>query len=261
MAEKGAARIAGLARALDEAQRNARPVAQISTEKKPIALTDAYAVQAASITRRLRRGERRSGAKLGFTSRAKAAQMGVFDVIYGRLTDAMLLPDGSIVDLARFIHPRVEPEVAFLLAKPLRHPVSPAEAWAAVGGVAPALEIIDSRYENFKFSLADVVADNCSGAGYVLGQWHAPTVDISNLGMVLEFDGRAVEIGSSAAILGHPARSLVEAARFAAETGDRLEAGFVVMAGGATAAAALKPGTAVRVAVQHLGECGFRCKP
>ncbi|MGE0254574.1 MAG: 2-keto-4-pentenoate hydratase [Alphaproteobacteria bacterium] len=260
MAERKASRIAGFARTLDEAQRTARPVAQISTAKKPMELADAYAIQAAAIARRLRRGERRSGAKLGFTSRAKAAQMGVFDVIYGRLTDAMLLPDGGIVDLARFVHPRVEPEVAFLLARPLRHPVSPAEAMAAVGGIAPALEIIDSRYENFKFSLADVVADNCSGAGYVLGQWHAPTLDISNLGMVLEFDGRAVEIASSAAILGHPARSLVEAARFAAERGDRLEAGFVIMAGGATAAAALKPGLSVRVVAQHLGEAGFRCR-
>jgi len=136
--------------------------------------------------------------------------------------------------------------------------VSPAEAWAAVGGVAPALEIIDSHYENFKFSLADGVADNCSGAGYVLGQWHAPTVDIANLGTVLEFDGRAVEIGSSAAILGHPARSLVEAARFPAATGDRLEPGFIIMAGGATAAA-LRPGVSVRVAVQRLGEAGSRC--
>lgn len=163
MAEKGAARIAGLASALDEAQRNARPIAQFSTEKKPVALADAYAIQAAASARHLRRGERRRGAKLGFTSRAKAAQMGVFDVICGRLTDAILLPDGGMVDLARFIHPRVDPEVAFLLAKPLRYPISPAEAWAAVGGVAPELEIIDSRYENFKFSLADVVADDCSG--------------------------------------------------------------------------------------------------
>ncbi len=258
MAKLAAAQINKLATAVDGAARSANPIAQLSSRRGvKLSLEDAYRVQAASIARRRRRGERRSGVKMGFTSRAKAAQMGVFDLIYGRLTEAMLIADGGTLSLKDYIHPRVEPEVAFLLKSPMAGHLSPAEAMTHVEAVAPALEVIDSRYKDFKFSLTDVVADNCSSAAYVVGPWNRPDGDISNLGMVLSFNGRPVEIGSSAAILGHPARSLADAARFAAETGDTLEAGFVVLAGGATAAVALQPDTAVRLDVERLGTAGF----
>ncbi len=255
MAKLTAAQINTLAQAVDDATRAAKPVAQLSKRcGVKLSLDDAYRVQAASITRRR---ERRSGVKMGFTSRAKALQMGVSDLIYGRLTEAMLIADSGTLSLKDFIHPRVEPEVAFLLKSPMSGNLSPAEAMVHVEAVAPALEIIDSRYKDFKFSLTDVVADNCSSAAYVLGPWNRPDSDISNLGMVLTFNGRPVEIGSSAAIRGHPARSLADAARFADETGDTLETGFVVMAGGATAAVALTPDTAVHLEVEALGSTGF----
>ncbi len=258
MAKAATAQINTLAKAVDEATRSAKAITQLSNRRGvKLSLADAYRVQAASIARRRRRGERRSGVKMGFTSRAKAAQMGVSDLIYGRLTEAMLVADGGALSLADYIHPRVEPEIAFLLKSPMSGHLSPAEAMTHVEAVAPALEIIDSRYKDFKFSLSDVVADNCSSAAYVVGPWNRPDGDISNLGMVLAFNGRPVEIGSSAAILGHPARSLADAARFAAETGDTLEAGFVVLAGGATAAVALEADTAVRLDVERLGSVGF----
>ena len=250
--------INSLARALDEATRSAKAIGQLSKRRgTTLSLADAYRVQAASIARRGRRGERRSGVKMGFTSRAKAVQMGVSDPIYGRLTLSMLIADGGALSLGDHIHPRVEPEVAFLLKSPMSGRLSPAEAMTHVAAVAPALEIIDSRYKKFKFSLTDVVADNCSSAAYVVGPWNRPDLDISNSGMVLTFNGRPVEIGSSAAILGNPVRSLADAARFAAETGDTLEAGFIVLAGAATAAVALEPNTAVRVEVEGLGSAGF----
>lgn len=262
MAKLATAQINTLARAVDDATRRAKPIAQLSSRRGvKLSLKDAYRVQAASIARRRRRHERRSGVKMGFTSRAKAAQMGVFDLIYGRLTEAMLIADGGELALKDYIHPRVEPEIAFLLKSPMSGHLSPAEAMTHVEAVAPALEVIDSRYRDFKFSLTDVVADNCSSAAYVVGPWNRPDGDISNLGMVLSFNGRPVEIGSSAAILGHPARSLADAARFAAETGDKLEAGFVVLAGGATAAVALEPDTAVRLEVESLGSAGFSVTP
>jgi 2-oxo-3-hexenedioate decarboxylase len=127
----------------------------------------------------------------------------------------------------------------------------------AVEAVAPAIEIIDSRYKNFKFSLADVIADNCSSSGFVLGAWQNLGANLSNLGMILEVNGRPVQIGSSAAILGHPARSLAAAARLSSEAGEPLQAGWIVMAGGATAAEALAPGNSVRNVVQELGFTGF----
>jgi 2-oxo-3-hexenedioate decarboxylase len=172
----------------------------------------------------------------------------------------MVVEDGGVIEFRQYVHPRVEPEIAFLLKKPLAGNVTAAEAMAACEAVAPAMEIIDSRYKAFKFSLADVVADNCSGAGFVVGAWQSANTDLSNLGMLLEIDGRPVQIGSSAAILGHPMRSLVAAARLSSAAGEPLQPGWIVMAGGATAAEALKPGNYVRNTVEKLGSCAFSVK-
>ncbi len=248
--------IARFARLLDDAAVTATAVPQIS-RTTDLSLEDAYAVQRASVERRLARGERPIGLKMGFTSRAKAAQMGVFDLIHGRLTDAMLVEDGGLVAFARYVHPRVEPELAVRLSRPLAGRVGIAEAWAAVEAVAPALEIIDSRYEAFKFSLADVVADNSSSSGLVLGAWREKPADVSNLGIVLSFDGQPVQVGSTASVLGNPARALAAAARMLAAAGERLEAGAIVLTGGATAAEALRPGVAVQADMEGLGRVGF----
>ena len=249
-----------LAERVDDASRNARGIPQLSLEGQ-ITLDDAYEVQRSSVGRRLARGERRVGVKMGFTSRAKCIQMGVPDMIWGRLTSGMVVEDGGPISLARYVHPRVEPEVAFLLKSELIGHVTPLHALSAVEAIAPALEIIDSRYEHFKFSLTDVVADNASSSGFVTGQWHHPDFDFSNLGLVLSFDGKAVQVGSSAAILGHPLRALVAAARFAAVAKEPLQPGWIVMAGGATAAEALTAGTWVEQEIQELGRVAFSVTP
>ena len=248
--------IAALAKIVDDAAHAGTAIKQLS-ERAKISVADGYAIQAAAFGRRLARGERQVGVKMGFTSRAKMVQMGIDDMIWGRLSDAMLIEDGGVLDFPRYVHPRVEPEIAFLLARPLDGPVSAAEAMSAIEAVAPAMEIIDSRYRKFKFSLADVVADNSSSSGFVLGAWQK-CPDLSNLGMILEFNGRPVQIGSSAAILGHPARALAAASRLSGDAGERLEAGWIVMAGGATAAEALFPGVHVRNSVEGLGTVSFR---
>lgn len=250
-------RIDEVADVLDAAARKATAVPQLSGRGLELTLEEAYRAQAALIERRLARGERRVGMKLGFTSRAKMRQMGVDDLIWGRLTDGMAAPDGAELDPARYVHPRVEPEVAFLLGRDLAADASPAEALAALDGVAPALEVIDSRYADFRFSLADVVADNASSSTFVVGPWSPPGTDVANRGLVMTFDGRAVQVGTTAAILGHPLRSLSAAARLAAAAGEPLRAGSVVMAGGATAAEALRPGVRVRVDIAGLGAAGF----
>lgn len=254
------ANISALAKTVDEAARSAKAIAQLS-ETNEITLDDAYAIQAESIVRRLESGERRIGMKMGFTSRAKMVQMGLDDLIWGRLTDGMLVEDGETISLNDYVHPRVEPEIAFLLAKPLSGPTTPMQAMAAVEAVAPALEIIDSRYEAFKFNLQDVVADNASSSGFAIGPWCPPDVDFSNLGVIMEFNGRAKRIGSTAAILGHPARSLVAASRMVAEAGETLEAGWIIMAGGVTEAEALSAGDSVRNSVEALGAVSFSVAP
>jgi len=247
------------AKTVDEAARTATAIPQLTDSRPDLTVHDAYAIQALSIARRLERGERRVGVKMGLTSRAKMQQVGVDEVIWGRLTDAMRLEEGGAFSRADYVHPRAEPEIAFLMKTPLAGNVTPLEAMAAVEAIAPAIEIIDSRYQDFKFTLPDVVADNSSSSGFVIGDWFPAETPIDNLGIILEADGRAVQVGSSAAILGHPVRSLVQAARLVARWGEQLNPGDIVLAGGATAAHPMTPGMHVRAVFQDLGAVSIRC--
>ncbi|GAA0381257.1 4-oxalocrotonate decarboxylase [Acrocarpospora corrugata] len=221
----------------------------------------AYAVQEALVERRLTRGERLVGLKMGLTSRAKMAQVGVDEVIWGRLTDAMRFDDGGSVDLSRYIHPRVEPEIAFLLSRSPEPDEPVGDFASAVRAVAPALELIDSRYEGFAFSLPDVIADNTSAAGFVVGPWRPVPAGLDNLGVLLEVGGRVTQTGSTAAILGDPRRALDAAVRLAGRRGARLEEGWVVLAGAATAAVPFRPGDHVRAVVEGLGTASLRALP
>ncbi len=248
--------VAELAAEADEAARTGTAIAQF-THSQSLTVEEAYEVQAQSFARRLERGEEMVGIKMGLTSKAKMIQVGVDEVIWGRLSNAMRVTDGGEVSIGGYVHPRVEPEIAFVMRAPLSGKVSAAEAMSAVEAVAPAVEIIDSRFENFKFSLSDVVADNSSSSGFVVGDWCDPRTSIKNLGMVLEHNGRPAEIGSSAAILGDPVRSLVEASRMVGEAGLQLLPGWIVLAGGATAAVPLEVGSTYRNVVESLGAVGF----
>jgi 2-oxo-3-hexenedioate decarboxylase len=203
---------------------------------------DPYAAQQELVDRRLARGERLVGVKLGLTSQAKMRQMGVDEVIWGRLTDAMRIPDGGVLDLAPRIHPKVEPEVAFLVRG------------GAIAAIAPAIEVIDSRWLDFRFTLAEVIADNTSAAGFVAGAWQPVPDGVDNLGVLLEVDGRVVEIGSTAAILGDPRRAFADAQRLAGGLSDE----WIVLAGAATAAVAVRPGQTVRVEVEKLGTASLK---
>jgi len=242
-----------IAKILDEAAKNAQPVTQISSEHS-FSESDAYVIQQKSIERRYARGEKLIGLKMGFTSKAKMEQMGVHDLIWGRLTDDMLYKDGGQLPFQKFIHPRAEPEICFLIKKEINTAVPLSEIKNYVEGIAAAIEIIDSRYQNFKFSLEDVIADNCSSAGLVIGEWQSPDLPIDDLKIELIIDGEAVQTGTSAAILGNPWESLVAAARLAVRYGETITAGSVIMAGAATSAVYLKKGQKVSAKVESLGE-------
>lgn len=253
-------RIAELAAIVDNAAMNLTEIDMLTAGEPGLAMAEAYAVQRASVALRVARGERLVGMKMGLTSRAKMEQMGVHEPIYGCLTSSMVMNDGAVLRLAETIHPRIEPEVAFILADDLEGPVTPAQALAAVGGVCAALEIIDSRYKDFKFTLPDVVADNTSAVRFVLGaEYAAPEyVNLGNLGIVFEINGVIVETGSSAAVLDNPARSLAELANMLARRGERLEAGQIILSGGATAAYPIKAGDWVRVTIDEIGTAEVR---
>ncbi|HEX4891627.1 MAG TPA: fumarylacetoacetate hydrolase family protein [Alphaproteobacteria bacterium] len=247
------AQYAGLAERLDKALLTKTAMPQITLAHPELTLAGAYEIQSLLVHRRLQRGERRIGMKMGLTSRAKMLQVGVNEMSWGRLTDAMLLEEGGVMARDAYIHPRLEPELAFLIGKSLSGKVTAAQALSAVDGVAPAMELVDSRYLDFKFTLNDVVADNSSAAGLLIGPWCSPTQDLSNLGVVLEVNGMVIETASTAAILGHPVRALVAAARLAAEAGEVLHPGDIVMSGGLTAAHSISPGETVRATLQNLG--------
>ncbi len=251
-----------LASRLDDAQSTATAIPQL-TSITSLTLEEAYTVQHLLVGHRVARGDRVSGVKLGFTSRAKARQMGVDDVIIGSITRGMEVPDGGQTDSAAYIHPRIEPEVAWLLGQDVdADEESPDIGWA-VEAVAPALEIIDSRYRDFRFTLEDVVADNTSAAGYVIGPWQPVAVagDVGNRGVGLEIDGRIVQTGSTAAILGHPYRAVAAARRMAKTHGFTLRAGMVLLAGAATAAVPLAAGVRVQSTVSGLGCVGLQVAP
>lgn len=249
----------GLAELVDEAARHGETIPQITSEVGGLDVEAAYDIQRLSVARRRERGERRVGMKMGLTSRAKMEQVGVHEPIYGHLTDAMAVADGGTISMSGRCHPRAEPEVAFIMGADLRGDVSDGEAVAAVRGVTAALEIIDSRYRDFSFTLPDVIADNTSASGFILGSTLRPVneVNLGNLGIVLELNGKVVETGSSAAIYDHPVRSLVELLRMLARRGEGLQAGDVVLAGAATAAVPLNPGDHIRAIVDELGTAEF----
>jgi 2-oxo-3-hexenedioate decarboxylase len=244
-----------LAQVVDTAAVNVAPIVMLTAEAPEMTLEEAYDIQRASIARRMARGEVLVGMKMGLTSKAKMEQVGVHNPIYGHLTNPMVASDGAELDRDDYIHPRVEPEVCFILGKDLEGPVTPSEALDSVDSVCAALEVIDSRYKDFKFTIIDVVADNASSVTIVLGnkQVSAKDIDLGNLGMVLEHNGEVAKTGSSAAIYEHPLNSLAELANMLAERGEKLHAGQIVMSGGATAAIHVDKGDHVRAVVDELG--------
>ncbi|MGW1738808.1 2-keto-4-pentenoate hydratase [Nocardia sp. NPDC001965] len=237
---------------LAEAQRTGAAVDQFGDD---LTLDDAYTVQRTLLDRRRAQGARYLGPKLGFTSRAKMAQMGVDEVIVGWLLDDMRIPAGGVLSLDGLVHPRAEPEVAFRLGRAVDFDGPDDDIVHAVDAVAPALEIIDSRYRNFTFSLPDVVADNTSACRFVIGEWQpaTATTEVANLDVVLSLDGRPVEHGSTSAILGSPWNALRELVPIARRYKFELHDGAVILAGAATAAASIAAAANVKVELQDLG--------
>jgi 2-oxo-3-hexenedioate decarboxylase len=245
-----------LARRLAELRQAGTAGTGLTVDHPGLDLDLAYAVQEAGVRLLAGAGERPIGFKLGLTSRAKQAQMGVDEPLYGELTDAMLLDVGQPLDTAGLIQPRVEPEIAFLLGADLAGArVGAAQVLAATAAITPAIDVLDSRYAGYSFTLPDVVADNASAAHLALGgvRRSADGIDLRLVGCVLERNGRLVSTAAGAAALGHPAAAVAWLVRALAGRGRGLHAGDVVLSGGLTEAVAVAPGDVV---VAHLGRLG-----
>lgn len=247
-----------LAQRVDDAAMNHATIVKLTATLDALSWEDAYTIQRLSMARRFERGERLVGMKMGLTSKAKMEQVNVDSPIYGHLTDSMQRSSGDTLHMSEQIHPRVEPEIAFLVKKDVRGPIQMAQAWDYIEGVCAAIEVIDSRYEKFQFTLPDVIADNASSTRFFLGDVVRNPDEIKdvlgNIGMIMEIDGEAKQVGSSAAILDHPLKSFVALVNLLGELGEGVAAGSVVLAGAATAAEFVSAGQHVCLKADGLGE-------
>lgn len=219
---------------------------------------EAYALQFQLIDRRVSLGDSVVGLKTGLTSQAKQKTMGVHQPIFGHILASSVIPEGEPVRCGELIHPRAEPELAFLLDDDLEGPVTAAQALYATALVFPAIEIIDSRFANFRFGFGDVIADNTSAARVIFGSVSVlPTeLDLRLVGMVYTKNGVVESTAAGAAILGNPWEALAWLARRASELGRPLRAGQMVLAGALADAVFVNPGDNVRVEFDNLGALG-----
>jgi len=249
--------VQGFADALTTARRELRAIPPLTDSFPELDQETAYEVQ------RLQRDGAGplAGWKLGVTSRAKQKQVGVDSPIYGYLAASDALDVGEPLTVAQHIQPRGEPEIVLVLGRDLAggH-VTTADVLAATSAVAVGIEVLDSRYENYRFTIPDVVADNASAGRYVVG---APVpvagTDLRLVGVVLEHNGEVVATASGAASLGHPASAVAWLVRSLAASGEGLRAGDIVLSGGLTAAVPLAAGDVLLASVDRVGSVELGC--
>ena len=227
-------------------------------EWEDLDLDTGYAIQDLTLQKRLERGEQLIGVKLGLTSRAKQQRMGVDTPFVAWLTDAMILPAGDPVPQGKLIHPRIEPEIVFVMGERLEGPgITCAQAMSAVESVWGGAEVIDSRYKNFRFTAGDVAADNASSGAFVTGPIGLPPseLDLALEAVLVEVDGVVVDSATGAAVQGHPGEALALAANDLARRGHAIEPGWIVLTGGMTDAVFAPPGSSIAVHFTNLGSC------
>jgi len=195
------------------------------------------------------------GYKVGLTSAVMQAQIGVDEPDYGFVTDEMVFLENAAVPVVRFLQPRVEPEIAFVLGRDVAGPVTVAELLGAVEYVVPALEIIDSRVADWKIGLVDTVADNASSGAVVLGSrpTHLGEQDLRLAGCNLFVNGALVGTGAGGAVLGSPLTAALWLVNTLGARGVTMRAGQVVLSGSVTASVPVAAGDTVSARIAGLG--------
>jgi 2-oxo-hept-3-ene-1,7-dioate hydratase len=228
---------------LHEAERTRVPIRQLSLQYPEMTIDDAYAVQRVWVARKLAEGRRLIGRKIGLTSRAMQQAVSITEPDYGALFDDMLFDDGSDIPLDRFIRPRVEVELAFILGDTLRGPGRTLfDVLRATEFVTPALEILDARVQmsdpdtGHLRTIVDTISDNAADAGLILGGRAVRPLDIDLrwAAALLYRNGTIEETGVAAAVLNHPANGVAWLANKLAPHGVALEAGQIILAGSFT---------------------------
>jgi 2-keto-4-pentenoate hydratase len=249
-----------LADELYRAERDRRPVDPLTDRHPTLSLADAYRIQQVNIERRLARGERIVGHKIGLTARAMQIKFGVDEPDYGHLLDTMCHDQGRVLDMSELIDPQIEVEPAFVLGADLTGPgITVQDVLDATEYISVCFEIIDSRIIDWRILLQDTVADNGSSARVVLGEErHSPRgLALENMETVLEIDGRVVETGNTGAILDHPANGVAWLANAIAQFGVGLQSGQVVLPGTCTRSFRINGRRKAIGRIAGLGEVGL----
>lgn len=249
--------VSQLSGVLDGARLGGKAVQRLTLDYPDLNNIEGYKIQKKGINSRLEAGETVVGYKMGLTSKAKMEQMGLDQPIYGVLTNSMQVADKGTFSLGNAIHPKIEPEIAFVTCKDLGGKLSLEEVLDGVEGIVPALEILDSRFEGFKyFSLPDVIADNCSSSHFVVGSNVTPigAIDLAALQLEMFVNEKLAESASSSTVLENPANAVVELCSLMDSFGETLPAGSIVLSGAATKAVSLEVGMNISLKVKELGD-------
>ncbi len=245
-----------LATELVTAQNDRAPVRSLSERFPDLTQEQAYGIQIAATEMRIRSGSRLIGAKVGYTSGATQAQFGINEPVFGFLLDTGVCRESEAVPLDRMISPKIEPEIACLLKRDLKGPgVTVAHALAAIAGVIPALELVDSRFVDWRANAIDMTADNAGGWGLVLGGrlTAVEALDLRSVGIRLERNGRVISAGTGAAALGNPADVLAWLANKLAYFNLGLTRGQVVITGSLVKAEPIMRGDSYTAVFDRMG--------
>ena len=246
-----------IARLLIEAEQNAKPLPP--TMKQHFTLEEAYAVQLEVCRQKLEKGYQVVGKKIGLVSRAMQKMMNVDQPDYGHIFAQQMHSQGTPIDTAKFITPRVEGEIAFILDKDLTGPgVKASDVVRATRGVMACLEFVDSRWE--EFDVYDSISDNASCGGFLLGSKLVPleNLDLRYIGMFIEKNGELHSSGLGVEIMGDPLNSVAWLANKLSEFGISLKAGEVVLSGAITSMVPVTKGDILQVSFSTLGSITVR---
>ncbi|WP_439817026.1 2-keto-4-pentenoate hydratase [Zavarzinia sp. CC-PAN008] len=245
--------VARAADALAQARRDRMAIAPLGPSMGLTDVATAYAVQEHNTARWLAEGRRIVGRKIGLTSKAVQVQLGVDQPDYGMLWADWAFAEGEAIPAGRMIQPKAEAEIAFVMDRALDDPqASLADVMRAIAYCVAAVEVVDSAIADWKITLADTVADNASGAGFVLGTGprRITDVDLRLCGMVMARNGETVSTGVGAACLGHPLNATLWLARTMAQAGRPLQPGDIVLSGALGPMTNVVAGDRVHVEIQ-----------
>ena len=249
------------ARALYDARRTRVPIPPFTDDDPTLGMADGYAIQRELIQLLLADGDRIVGHKVGLTSKPMQKMVGVDSPDYGPVLASTIYRDGDTIPASRFIAPKIEAEIVFVIGERLEGPgVTVTQAHAAIAGAVAAMEIVDSRIADWRIKLADTVADLASNGAMATSSRVVPITDIDPrlVGMTLTRNGELIDTGAGAAALGDPVAVVAWLANVLGGDGVALEPGHLIMTGALHAAVPMTPGDVFRAEFDRLGPITVR---